>query len=454
LRHAPPPAEASLFASAAANERRARAPLAARLRPRSLEDIVGQAHLVGEGGVLRRLAASKRLPSLVLWGPPGTGKTTLAVLLAEAARATLVPLSATSASVADVRRVLAEADERLGSSGQSTVVFVDELHRFSKAQQDVLLPGIEEGVATLIGATTENPFFHLNRALQSRTLLVRLEPLDGASLAELLARAEGALDVRFSNEARELLVARSGGDGRRLLGLAEAAALAGPVDPDARGEDRRRGASAEPRLVGLDDVRQVLGASGIPSSEDDHYDLASALIKSIRGSDVDAGLYWLARFLASGEDPRFVARRLVILASEDIGEADPSSLLVAVAAAEALELVGLPEASLNLAQAVVHLARAPKSNATAKGIWAAQAEVASGGALPVPVHLRDAHHPGMRRLGNGQGYRYPHDDPSGWVAQDYLPEALIGQRFFVPSGREEDPSSRPAGGSARDEEGR
>jgi putative ATPase len=434
----------SIFDAAAVAEQAARAPLAARLRPKSLEDVVGQRHLLGPGGVLLRLAGSRRLPSLVLFGPPGTGKTTLALLLAEAVGARLEPLSATSATVADVRRVLGEARERLGLSGQATIVFIDEIHRFSRAQQDVLLPAVEEGIATLVGATTENPFFHLNRALQSRTLLVRLEPLDASASAELLDRAEAALGARFSGEARALLVSQAAGDGRRLLGLAEAAVLARQSQAGAPGGDAS--------LVSADDVRAVQTASGIPNSDDDHYDIASALIKSIRGSDVDAGLYWLARALAAGEDPRFVARRLVILASEDVGEADPSALLVALAAAQALEMVGLPEAKLNLAQAVVHLARAPKSNATAKGIWGAEDEVRASGALAVPISLRDAHSPGMRSLGNGTGYRYPHDEPTGWVEQEYLPSGLVGRRFWFPSSRDMPPSSMPFGKAEPEEE--
>jgi putative ATPase len=412
-----------LFSAAADDALSRSAPLAARLRPRSIDDIVGQDQLLGEGRPLRALVESDRLSSVILWGPPGTGKTTLAQAIAAHTSRAFEQLSAVSAGVKDVRDVLERARQRLGERGQGTILFLDEVHRFSKSQQDALLPGVESGLITLIGATTENPFFEVNPPLLSRSTLFRLEALDADAARILVERGLEAEGASADADAVEHLVGHSNGDGRHVLtSLEVAVAIA-----------RNRAGPGGTSQVALADAEAALGTKALRYGRDDHYDVISAFIKSIRGSDPQAGLYWLARMLEAGEDARFIARRLVILASEDVGEADPQALLVAVAAAHALEHVGLPEAQLNLAQAVVHLATAPKSNRVAMGIWGAREEVRHGPSVVVPAHLRDAHYQGAERLGHGAGYDYPHDHPEGWVPQQYLPDEVEGRTWYEPS---------------------
>jgi putative ATPase len=407
-----------LFSSAAEERLRSSAPLAARLRPRSIDDVVGQDHLVGPDRPLRRLVEQDRLTSAIFWGPPGTGKTTLALAVAGSTARAFEQLSAVTAGVKDVREVIERARQRLGERSQGTILFLDEIHRFSKAQQDALLPAVEDGTLTLIGATTENPFFEVNPPLRSRSTLFRLEPLGPEAIAELVRRGLEAERAAATSEAIELLVDRSAGDGRQALTSLEVAiALAQPGD------------------VTLQHAEAALGTSALRYGRDDHYDVISAFIKSMRGSDPQAAVYYLARMLEAGEDARFIARRMIIFASEDVGQADPTALLVAVAAAHALEHVGLPEAQLNLSQAAIHLAAAPKSNRSALAIWNARADVQKGAVGEVPAHLRDSHYQGAASLGHGVGYEYPHDHPGGWVAQQYLPDDMAGTRYYEPSAR-------------------
>jgi putative ATPase len=409
-----------LFSSAAEDALAAHAPLAARLRPRTLDDIIGQDHLLGSGQPLRTLVEADRLSSVILWGPPGTGKTTLAQAIAAHTSKAFEQLSAVAAGVKDVRDVLERARQRLGERGQGTILFLDEVHRFSKSQQDALLPGVESGLITLIGATTENPFFEVNPPLLSRSTLFRLHALDLDAAAALIQRGLTAEGAAMDDDALAHLAGHANGDGRHVLTSLEVAVAI------AR-------ARATPPVVSLADAEAALGTKALRYGRDEHYDVISAFIKSIRGSDPDAGLYWLARMLEAGEDARFIVRRLIILASEDVGEADPQSLLVAVAAAHAVEHVGLPEAQLNLAQAVVHLATAPKSNRTALGIWKAREDVQHGPSVEVPAHLRDAHYQGAQKLGHGAGYDYPHDHPEGWVPQHHLPPEVADRTYYEPS---------------------
>jgi len=408
-----------LFASAAEERLARRAPLADRLRPTRIDDIVGQDHLLGPGRPLRQLIESDRLSSVILWGPPGTGKTSVARLIARVTAQEFSELSAVNASVRDVRELVARAEARLGERDVGTILFLDEVHRFNKAQQDALLPSVESGLLVLIGATTENPFFEVNPPLLSRSTLFRLEPLDPGAVRSLLDRGMEAEEVTADDDALDLLVDRAAGDGRHALtSLEVAAALA-----VGRGEDR----------VTVGDAEAALGTKALRYGRDDHFDVISAFIKSIRGSDVDAGLYWLARMLDAGEDARFIARRLVILASEDVGMADPMAMVVADAAARAVEFVGLPEAKLNLAQAVVHLATAPKSNRVTVALGRAEVDAKSSGAGEVPMHLRDAHYRGAAQLGHGTGYDYPHDHPEGWVDQRHRPDEVEGNVYYDPS---------------------
>jgi putative ATPase len=405
-----------LFAAALRDKLSASGPLADRMRPRTLEEIAGQRHLLGPGKPLRTLIEADRLSSVIFWGPPGTGKTTLARVIANTTSRAFDSLSAVSAGVKDVREVADRARRRLAEHGQGTILFLDEVHRFNKAQQDALLPSVEAGLLTLIGATTENPYFEVNAPLLSRSTLFRLEPLTESDLSAVLSRALARDDRTAAADAIAFLADRAGGDARSALTALEVAlALAGDAE------------------VTLADAENALSTRALRYGQDEHYDVISAFIKSIRGSDADAGLYWLARMLAAGEDARFIARRLVILASEDVGMADPMGLVVADAAARAVEFVGLPEAALNLAQAVVHLATAPKSNRSAVGLWRAQADVRDLPAGEVPPHLRDAHYQSAKTLGHGVGYRYPHDDPLAWVAQQYRPDGVEGRPYYEPS---------------------
>ncbi len=411
-----------LFEEAAGRRLETTAPLAQRLRPAGLDSFVGQEHVIGPGRALRLAIEADRVPSLVLYGPPGTGKTTLARIVAGATGAEFVELSAVSATVGNVREVLAQARERLGATGRRTILFLDEIHRFNKGQQDALLPGVEDGLVTLIGATTENPYFELNSALLSRMQVYELESLTAEELREILSRGAGELGVELGAEVNELIAARAGGDARSALGILELAAQTaapGPIS-SAHVEDAAR-------------KRPLLYDRG----GDVHYDTISAWIKSTRASDVQASVYYLAVMLEGGEDARFIARRMVILASEDIGNADPRALLVAVAAAQAVEHVGLPEARLNLAQAAVYLARAPKSNASYRALGAAVGDVRERGHLNPPDSLRSASYPGAAKLGRGKGYRYPHEDPAGFEV-DCLPDELKGRVYYTPSGNGEE----------------
>lgn len=406
------------------------APLAVRMRPRSLDELVGQQHLLAPGSPLRRLVEGDQPMSLLLWGPPGTGKTTIAAVVSHQTNRKFVELSAVTAGVKDVRQVIdgARRDLSRATGSVETVLFIDEVHRFTKAQQDALLPGVENRWVTLVAATTENPFFSVISPLLSRSLLLTLESLTDDDIAVLLDRAltdERGLNGEFelADDARAHLLRMAGGDARRALTYLEAAA------GGARAKDAE--------VIDLKTLETAVDRAAVryDRAGDQHYDVASALIKSIRGSDVDAAMHYLARMIEAGEDPRFIARRLVISASEDIGMGDPTALGVAVAAAEAVQLIGMPEARINLAQAVVALALAPKSNAVIMAVDAAIADVKAGKVGPVPPHLRDAHYSGAKKIGHGSSYQYSHDDPRGIVPQQYAPDVIDGTDYYNPTRR-------------------
>jgi putative ATPase len=412
-----------LFSDAASERIGRSAPLAQRLRPRSLDEFVGQEHVLGEHSALRLAIAEDRVRSSIFYGPPGTGKTTLARIVATTTGSEFEELSAVSATVKDVREVLARARERLGGSGRRTILFLDEIHRFNKAQQDALLPAVEEGLLTLIGATTENPYFEVNSALLSRTQVYELESLSPEALQEVVRRGAGELGAGLAPELEELIARRAGGDARSALNILELAADTAHAEGGAITEEHVEDAARKRPVV-------------YDKNADAHYDFTSAFIKSMRGSDPDAAVYYLAAMLEGGEDARFIARRMIVLASEDIGNADPRALLVAVAAAQAVEHVGLPEARLNLSQAAIYLARAPKSNASYAAINKAADDVREHGHVKPPKSLRDGSYYG-RQLGNGKGYVYPHSDPRGFDV-DYLPDELKGRTYYEPSGNGEE----------------
>ncbi len=413
-----------LFSDAAHERLPDTAPLALRMRPQSLDDFVGQEQVLGEGSALRLAIGEDRVSSSIVYGPPGSGKTTLARVIANSTGAVFEELSAVSASVKDVREVIAAARERLGAHGQRTILFLDEIHRFNKAQQDALLPAVEEGTVTLIGATTENPYFEVNSALLSRSQIYELEPLSNEDLAVIVRRGMAEIGAEVPDELVEHIASRSGGDARNALNILELAWNTARAEGVPISEDHVEDAARKRPLV-------------YDKGGDAHYDFTSAFIKSMRASDPDASVYYLAAMLEGGEDPRFVARRMVILASEDIGNADPRALLVAVAAAHAVEHVGLPEVQLNLAQAAIYLARAPKSNAVIVALRDAQADVKEHGHVRPPDALRDTHYYGAKKLGRGKGYIYPHSDPRGFEV-DNLPEPLKGKKYYRPSGSGEE----------------
>jgi putative ATPase len=404
----------------------AAAPLAVRMRPRTLDELVGQAQLRAPGSPLRRLVEGDQSMSLLLWGPPGTGKTTIASIVSQQTDRRFVEVSAVSAGVKEVRAAIDAARAELVASGRETVLFVDEVHRFSKAQQDALLPGVENRWVTLVAATTENPFFSVISPLLSRSLLLRLEPLTDDDVRTVLIQAIAderglAGKVSVDDDALDHLVRLAGGDARRSLTYLEASAGAAA----ARGLD----------VVGLETAETAVDQAAVRYDRqgDQHYDVTSAFIKSVRGSDADAALHYLARMITAGEDPRFIARRLVILASEDVGLADPTALTTAVAAAQAVQLIGMPEAGLNLAHATIALAVAPKSNAVTRALAAATADVKAGRIGPVPAHLRDAHYSGAKRLGHGASYKYSHDEPFGIAAQQYAPDVVADAEYYQPT---------------------
>jgi putative ATPase len=416
-----------LFAKSEAENLQSAQPLAARMRPTTLDEFVGQQHFLGEGKLLWRMLRARRLGSLILYGPPGTGKTTLARLLAHVTDSQFRQLSAVTSGVKEVREVLQEARDEVAAGGRPTLLMIDEIHRFNRAQQDALLPDVEEGIVILVGITTANPFFAVNNALVSRSRVFEFQPLSTDEIKTIVRRALadkdrglGQYEVTIDDDALEFLAEVSDGDARRALGALEVAVLSATSPNHLRLSSSAIADAIQRKAIRYD------------PTGDDHYDAASALIKSIRGSDPDAGIYWLARMLEGGEDVRFLARRLVILASEDIGNADPHALPLAVAAMQACEFVGLPECQLTLAQAVTYLACAPKSNAATIAIGEARHDIREGRLLPVPRHLQDAHYPGAKRLGHGEGYEYAHDAPDAIAAQDYLG---VEREYYRPTDR-------------------
>ncbi len=424
------PTAMDLFADQHEESRSRVAPLAVRMRPRTLEEFVGQQHFIGEGKLLRRMLQADRLSSAIFYGPPGTGKTTLAHIIAATTRAAFEPVHAAAAGVKEVRGILERAKTRLESDGQRTITFIDELHRFNKAQQDVLLDDVESGVIILIGATTENPFFSVNAPLVSRSQIFQFEPLTAEDIIQLMKRALddkdrglGRYKVEISGAALEHLAGRADGDARRALTALEIAVLS-------QVSTGQTGSTSVDLEVAQDSIQRK--AIRYDKLGDQHYDAASALIKSMRGSDPDAAVYWLARMLEAGEDPRFIARRIAICASEDIGNADPVGLVLSNAACAVTLQVGMPECQLVLAQAVIYLACAPKSNASAQAIWAAMKDVREGESVPVPKHLRDGSYPGAKRLRQGQDYESPHLREQGFVKQEYLG---VDKRYYEPSDR-------------------
>ena len=418
-----------LFRAAGERQRKKEAPLADRMRPKTLDEFVGQEEILGPGKPLRRAIEADRLGSMILFGPPGTGKTSLALLIARYTQARFERLNAVTAGVAEVRKLIQEAEERLALYGQKTVVFLDEIHRFNKAQQDALLPAVEDGTILLVGATTENPYYELNAPLLSRCRLFRLSPLKREDVEAILRRALadrenglGEYKVELAAGAMEHLLDVAGGDARTALNGLELAVLS--TEPAADGIRY-----ITPEIIEESVQQKILRYD---KDGDEHYNTISAFIKSLRGSDPDAALFYLARMLAAGEDPRFIARRMIIAAAEDVGNADPRALMVAVAAAQALEMVGLPEGRIPLAQAAVYLATAPKSNAVYLGIDRAMADVESQDTGEIPLHLRDASHPGAKAMGHGKGYLYPHDYPGHYVRQQYLPDPVKDRVYYQP----------------------
>jgi putative ATPase len=421
---------ADLFGAVHEANLRSALPLAARMRPRTLDEFVGQEHFLGPGKLLRRLLAADRLTSVIFHGPPGCGKTSLAHVIAHQTRCAFRQINAVAAGIKEVREFLQEAHACLEETGQRTILFVDELHHFNRAQQDVLLPDVEEGRVILLGTTTQNPFFAVNSPLLSRSQIFTFEPLSRDDIRTVLRRALadrerglGDVPVEMTPEALDFLAEISDGDARRALTALEVGVLSTEERP-----------VRFTREVAQESIQRK--ALDYDATGDAHYDVTSAFIKSMRGSDPDAAVYWLARMLEAGEDPRFIARRIVICASEDVGNADPQALVVAAAALQAAEFVGLPECQLPLAQAVTYIATAPKSNASTLAIARAREDVRSGRTLAVPKHLRDTHYRGAEQLGHGEDYQYSHDSPTGWVPQAYLPE---GRRYYepVPRGYEE-----------------
>ncbi len=409
------------------------APLAARMRPRSLEEFYGQEHIVGEGRLLRRAIEADRLTSMIFYGPPGTGKTTLAEIIAKTTQSHFERLNAVTAGVADIRRVVDEARERLKFYQRKTILFIDEIHRFNKSQQDALLPAVEEGTIVLIGATTENPFYEVNAPLVSRSMIFRLNPLTREQLKAIIdsalrdaERGLGYMRIQLADDALDFLLNVADGDARMTLNALELAAVTTKPDPE-----------TGVRLLSPEVMKDCIQQRPLVYDKQGqaHYDTISAFIKSMRGSDPDAAVYYLARMLTAGEDPKFIARRMMIHAAEDVGNADPMALLVATAAAQAVEMIGLPEAQIIMSQAAIYIATAPKSNACCAAIHQAMEDVQALENKMVPPHLRDSSHPGVKKLGDGVGYRYPHDDPEGYIPQDYLPENLLGKTYYRPTSR-------------------
>jgi len=409
------------------------APLAARMRPRSLEEFYGQEHIVGEGRLLRRAIEADRLTSMIFYGPPGTGKTTLAEIIAKTTQSHFERLNAVTAGVADIRRVVDEARERLKFYQRKTILFIDEIHRFNKSQQDALLPAVEEGTIVLIGATTENPFYEVNAPLVSRSMIFRLNPLTREQLKAIIdsalrdaERGLGYMRIQLADDALDFLLNVADGDARMTLNALELAAVTTKPDPE-----------TGVRLLSPEVMKDCIQQRPLVYDKQGqaHYDTISAFIKSMRGSDPDAAVYYLARMLTAGEDPKFIARRMMIHAAEDVGNADPMALLVATAAAQAVEMIGLPEAQIIMSQAAIYIATAPKSNACCAAIHQAMEDVQALVNKMVPPHLRDSSHPGVKKLGDGVGYRYPHDDPEGYIPQDYLPENLLGKTYYHPTSR-------------------
>jgi putative ATPase len=415
------------------------APLAVRMRPRTLDEFAGQQHFLGPGKLLRRMLEADRLSSVIFYGPPGTGKTTLAFLIAQHSRCHFEQMNAAAVGVKEVRAVLDAAKERLATGGQRTVLFLDEIHRFNRAQQDILLPDVENGLILLVGATTENPFFAVNSPLVSRSQIFQFAPLSEDDIRALIQRAisdkergYGNLDIQIDKEALDLWATMSDGDARRALTALEVAVLS-MQKTDSPSLSTQHSAPSTLHIT-LDVAEQSIQRKAIvyDATGDEHYDAASALIKSMRGSDPDAAVYWVARMLEAGEDPRFIARRIAILASEDIGNADPNALVVAAAAYDIVAKIGMPEAQLTLGQAAIYMATAPKSNASALAIWEAMKDVREGRTLPVPRHLRDTHYAGSAKLGHGEGYKYAHEYKGGYVDQDYLG---VDKTYYAPTDR-------------------